>query len=218
MDRIDARGRSCPQPVIMTKAQVEKGDKEFEVLLDNAVSASNVRRFLESHGYSVLITDEDGTITIQATATGEAAKQTPAATEEGREAPRADAQDEESRAKEAPATAGPGSFGVLITNSLLGGSDPLLGEVLMKSMLGTLSQTEPLPVVVALMNEGVKLAVKHTSTLDHLTALEQKGVKILVCGTCATHFGLTDDIGTGVISNMFEIMDSLLAVDRVLTI
>ena len=102
MDRIDARGRSCPQPVIMTKAQVEKGGKEFEVLLDNAVSASNVRRFLESHGYSVLITDEDGTITIQATATGEAAKQTPAATEEGREAPRADAQDEESRAKEAP--------------------------------------------------------------------------------------------------------------------
>ncbi|HCL80277.1 MAG TPA: sulfurtransferase-like selenium metabolism protein YedF, partial [Synergistaceae bacterium] len=33
MNRIDARGKSCPQPVIMTKARVEAGDEVIEVVL-----------------------------------------------------------------------------------------------------------------------------------------------------------------------------------------
>ena len=68
------------------------------------------------------------------------------------------------------------------------------------------------------MNEGVKLALNHTSSLDHLLALERGGVRILVCGTCTNHFGITADIGAGVISNMFEITEALLSADKILSL
>ena len=40
-------------PVIMTRAAVEKGATELEVLVDNAVAVSNVTRFLEGQGFRV---------------------------------------------------------------------------------------------------------------------------------------------------------------------
>ena len=71
LGKIDARGRSCPQPVMMTKVHVEKGETEIEVFLDNAISASNVQRYLEKNGYSVRIFDEEGSIIIRASVRSE---------------------------------------------------------------------------------------------------------------------------------------------------
>ena len=51
MERIDAMGKNCPQPVMMTKAAVDKGAGELEVLVDNEVAVSNVEKFLRSRGY-----------------------------------------------------------------------------------------------------------------------------------------------------------------------
>ena len=107
---------------------------------------------------------------------------------------------------------------VLITRGVLGGNDPVLGEVLIKSFLGTLVQLPTPPSAVALMNEGVKLALGNTATCDHLTALQSKGANVLVCGTCTNHFGITQDVGVGTVSNMFEITEALLGAGKVLTI
>ena len=82
----------------------------------------------------------------------------------------------------------------------------------MKAFLGTLTQYSDAerPEVIALMNEGVKLAVKGTSSAETLAEFEAKGGKVLVCGTCLKHFGLTELLGAGVVSNMFEIASALL--------
>ena len=200
MAKIDARGRSCPQPVMMTKNVVDAGEREVEVLIDNAISASNVQRFLEKNGFHVQIMDDDGTITLRGV------------------------KRDGSRPASSPAPQATVSQGklqdsaVLITRKTLGGSDPELGEVLMKGFLGTLSQMETPPSLLALMNEGVKLAVRDTSSCDHLAALGKKGVRILVCGTCTNHFGITVEIGTGTISNMFEITEGLLSCGRMLSL
>lgn len=221
MGTVDARGKSCPQPVIMTKSQVEAGEREITVLLDSAVSASNVRRYLETNGYRVQIIDDEGSITI--TATGESERRASEVEAEPSVAERRTASSEgaealtEAQVDTSPAPARPARNALLITRSTIG-DDSLLGEVLMKSMLGTLGQIEPLPSAVALMNEGVKLALNHTSPLDHLLALERRGVRILVCGTCTNHFGITADIGAGVISNMFEITEALLSADKILSL
>jgi len=68
------------------------------------------------------------------------------------------------------------------------------------------------------MNGSVSLAVEGTSTCETLKKLEEKGVPVLVCGTCTKHFGVTEKIGVGCISNMMEITDALLAAPKVLTI
>lgn len=222
MGKIDARGRSCPQPVMMTKAHVERGEDAIEVFLDNAISASNVQRYLEKNGYFVRIFDEEGSIIIRASVITEASlpdENIPATQQTGVSAQSAPPSSRSDSVSAAPASVrSAASTAVLITRKGLGGDDPLLGEVLMKGFLGTLPQMSPLPSVLALMNEGVKLAMKHTSSLEHLAILENKGVHILVCGTCTNHFGVSSDIGAGVISNMFEITEALLASDKILSL
>ena len=68
------------------------------------------------------------------------------------------------------------------------------------------------------MNEGVKLALPEASTCDHLKDLERAGTNILVCGTCTNHFGITDRVGVGTISNMFEILEAVTGADKTLSI
>lgn len=50
---VDARGLSCPLPVLKTKAAIEKGDQEIEVLVDNKTALENVTRLAKSRGFVV---------------------------------------------------------------------------------------------------------------------------------------------------------------------
>lgn len=62
MIEVDARGLSCPIPVVKTKKAIEGNPKEqIMVLVESAVSKENVTRLAESKGYLVEIEDvEDG--------------------------------------------------------------------------------------------------------------------------------------------------------------
>jgi tRNA 2-thiouridine synthesizing protein A len=60
---VDARGLSCPQPVIMTLDEIKKGrDKEIIVLVDTDTSKENVTRAAESQGYKIneVSSEEEG--------------------------------------------------------------------------------------------------------------------------------------------------------------
>lgn len=48
--RIDARGLSCPQPVLLVTRAVEEGDTDLEILVDNEVSKENVLRLAARRG------------------------------------------------------------------------------------------------------------------------------------------------------------------------
>ena len=49
---IDARGLSCPQPVILIKNAVEKThEAQYTLLTDTMACVENVSRFAESAGY-----------------------------------------------------------------------------------------------------------------------------------------------------------------------
>ena len=51
---VDAKGLSCPQPVMMTLDEIKKGkDKEIIVLVDTDTSKENVTRAAESQGCKV---------------------------------------------------------------------------------------------------------------------------------------------------------------------
>ena len=54
MNTVDARGLSCPMPVVMVQNEVKKNaPAEFEVLLDSECSVENVTRFAKNSGYEV---------------------------------------------------------------------------------------------------------------------------------------------------------------------
>ena len=70
--------------------------------------------------------------------------------------------------------------------------------------------------MIALMNEGVLLSLPENGASEILRDLENKGTSILVCGTCTNHFGITDKVSVGTISNMFQITEAMLEVDKAL--
>lgn len=56
---IDARGLSCPEPVIMIRKAMATNDSEYEMVVDNNVSKENVTRYATHQGYKVEVTEKD---------------------------------------------------------------------------------------------------------------------------------------------------------------
>lgn len=56
MKLVDARGHSCPIPVVMArKAVLADNPGELEILVDNQCAVENVTRFGTSQGYQVAV-------------------------------------------------------------------------------------------------------------------------------------------------------------------
>jgi tRNA 2-thiouridine synthesizing protein A len=59
---VDARGLSCPQPVLMTMEKIKKVKQgEIAVLVDTDTSRENVSRAATSRGWKVKDVKPDGT-------------------------------------------------------------------------------------------------------------------------------------------------------------
>lgn len=53
---VDARGLSCPAPVLMVQKEVKKGaPKSLEVLVDDRCAVENITRFAHSQGYEIQV-------------------------------------------------------------------------------------------------------------------------------------------------------------------
>ena len=207
---VNATGRACPESVAMTRVALDKGAEELEVLVDNPQAATNVKRFLEDRGFRVLLQDDDGRLKLTA-----GRKTEPSVSASQAPAPQVPAP---VPVAPMPVPRPAEGMAVLITGKTLGGNDEELGEILVKGFLSAFSQLDVPPRTVALINEGVKLALFDSSSCDHLKNLERKGTNILVCGTCVNHFGITDSVGAGVISTMFEIVEALDKAGRILSL
>jgi len=198
--RIDCRGLACPQPVLEAKKALE-GTDELIVLLDSQSSKENVKRFAESQGHQVGITEENGVFALKIT--------------------------KQKREEKAPAGSGtskdiqpPASSDLVVfidTDSMGRGSEEL-GKILMRSFLQTLEQSDIRPRRVILLNSGVKLACQGSEVLDDLQELASKGAEILACGTCLDFFGIKKNLMAGRASNMYEILNSLAKAGKVLKI
>ncbi|AOT70368.1 sulfurtransferase TusA family protein [Geosporobacter ferrireducens] len=64
---IDARGRSCPEPVLMTKKAVALNSEGIQVLVDNTTACENIKRFGSHSGYKVEVAEkgEDFVLTLK---------------------------------------------------------------------------------------------------------------------------------------------------------
>lgn len=203
MKIVDAMAQPCPKPVMMTRDLVAAGERELAVYVDNAVAAENVTRFLDKAGYSVLRFENDGSYRI------EARLSKGSASGENEPAKARDAHFTGAHEREAGR-----SYAFMILSQNLGADSDGLGEVLMKSFLGTLPSRRPAPAAIALLNDGVKLALAESTCSETLKELERIGVEVLVCGTCTKHYGIMDEIAVGRISNMFEITETVFGTGK----
>lgn len=191
MREIDCRGMACPQPVITAKQSLEElKEGEFVLIVDNPSSCGNVKRFALSQGCSVEVEGREGNYNIHI--------------RKGRAR-------EEAKLPEKKE-----DVVVYINSHLLGVGDEALGRFLMKNFLKTLLELKVKPDRLILINSGVQLAAEESEALEMLTKLSESGTEILSCGTCLDFYGLKEKMRVGRISNMVEILQSLLDADRLI--
>jgi selenium metabolism protein YedF len=201
---VDARGLACPQPVILTRKAMVDGP-DVTVLVASATSRDNVQRMAERAGRQVTVTkvegefhlhivDQNGGLVSSAGGIPEEESQT---STDGRR---------------------DGSLVLVVSDNKMGRGDEELGEILVRAFFHTLGEVEPSPDTIILFNAGVRLAVEGSPVLDDLRALTASGIHIMLCGTCLKYFDLIDRVGVGVVSNMYDIAESMLAAGRIVTL
>lgn len=190
---VDARGLSCPQPVMLTMKALAEAD-EIVIIVDNAAAKENVTRFGKSQGCEVSIEKKEESIYL----TLNKAKA---------ESPKIEAKP--------PAT----GIVLFIGSDVVGrGEDQQLGTLLMEKFLHTVAGLTQKPETILLINNGVKLAAEDSLVVGELQQLEAQGVEILACGTCLQRFQLTDKIKVGKISDMYTIADTMFKAGKVVAL
>ena len=191
MKEIDCRGLACPQPVVTTKQALDQSEEnELTIIVDNPSSSENVERFARSQECSVKIDKkgQDFYVHIQKV--------------RGRDEEKIVGQVEKIK-----------KVIVYINSDLLGVGDKALGSFLMKAFLKTLLDLEKKPDRLILINSGVRLASEGSQVLDTLSLLSEKGAEIVSCGTCLDFYKLREKMSVGKISNMYDIIQSMMEAD-----
>jgi len=189
---IDARGMACPMPVINTKKILEAMEKgAVTTLVDNEAAKDNVKALANSMGCGVEIEQEGNEYRVHIT---------------------------KKNVKMSSDNLVTDNTVLLISASEMGRSSAELGDILMKSFMFTLVESDKLPKTILFVNGGIYLTCADSSVLEHLISLRNRGVEILSCGTCLDYFNLKDKLAVGQVSNMYTIYEKMSAADKVITI
>lgn len=197
--QINAKGLECPKPVLLAKKALDEGNAVVEILVDNAIAVENLTRLAQSGGRDIKSMAVEGGFAVTISGgTGNPQEQKPLPM---------------------ISCAPQSGYAVFIGKDYVGDGDLTLGYNLMKMLLYSLSQSDDLPESVLFMNAGVKLAAGgEQQVVDSIKALIEKGVRVLVCGTCLNFFGLTEQLAAGTVSNMYEILSAMQQAGKVITV
>jgi selenium metabolism protein YedF len=193
---IDARGKACPQPVLMTKDAIESMEEGVvTVLIDSEISKDNVVRFATSQGCKAAVETKDEIFTVKVTKGKTPEK------EEG---------DEKSLE-----TGKASNIVVYVHTNTMGRGDDALGSILMKGFIKTLKDVDPKPARIIFVNKGVFLTTSGSELINDIRTLEETGIEILSCGTCLDFFHRKESLEVGLASNMYDIASALMQADKV---
>ncbi|MEA4926090.1 MAG: sulfurtransferase-like selenium metabolism protein YedF [Syntrophomonadaceae bacterium] len=188
---VDARGLSCPEPVIMTKKALDSQEvDEVLAIVDSRAALENIARMAKTLNFESMIEEQEGSYYINII------------------------KDELQTGKENMR----GSTVILVKSNVLGQGDDKLGSVLMKGFMYTLTQMEGELKALLFLNSGVLLTTSGSELIEHLQQLEANGVEIRSCGTCLEYYGLTDRLEVGTVGNMYSIVEDMLHAGKVITL
>lgn len=198
MREIDARGLACPAPVLQTRAVLQEGGVQtVRVIVDNAAAQQNVQRFLEHQGFQTTLERKAADYLVLGACISKPVAQTRLSF-----APKTDSQ----------------KIMVLCATDRMGFGDDELGRKLLISFLRMLSEMGPDLWRLVFVNNGVKLTIDDSEVLEDLKNYEKGGLKIMVCGTCLTHFNLLERKKVGDTTNMLDIVTAMQLADKVINI
>lgn len=204
MVEVNAMGKACPLPVIEAKKTIESLTQADVVCVhvDNEIAVQNVLKLAKHKNLeasSEKVDDNEFVVRVavnlpESDAAKEEIKDTPVCQPDGRKK----------------------RVVVVLRSDCMGNGDESLGKQLMKGFVFALTKQEELPAKVILYNRGAFLSTQNPDTIQDLKTLEAEGVEIATCGTCLNHYGLTEQLAVGTVTNMYEIAESMMTADFVI--
>ena len=190
---VDARGLSCPQPVILTRDAMS-ADTQVTTIVDNETAQHNVTRMAERAGWSVRAESREDGIYLHIV-TGEVSEVVPITSQVDR------------------------PLVLVVPAAVMGRGEHIeLGQKLIQNFFYVLEALDQQPDTIIFFNSGVKLVAEGSPALEHLQALQGRGVEILACGTCLNDYGLAERVAVGKVSNMYTIAAKMMGAGRVVSL
>ncbi|AWB10920.1 selenium metabolism protein YedF [Thermodesulfobium acidiphilum] len=186
MFELDCRGMVCPKPVVLTKQALKEHD-EIIVIVDNKTSRDNLNNLAKDKNMHFEVEEKNNLYYCKI--------------KKGKS--------EQPQERKLENFYGQAPWSVFIKSNTLGHGSDELGKNLINAFFDAILYFEDHPKVIAFMNSGVFLTLQDSECLKEIKMLEEKGSKILVCGTCLNFFNVKEKLAVGKVSNMFSILESL---------
>jgi len=174
------------------------GPGTLEIHVDNEIAVQNLTRMASGHkltAKSEKISEKEFVVTMEVT-------------EPAGDAP----------LEEPPLSCVPDARGDLVMavdSAVMGHGSDELGKALMKGFLYAVGQLPEPPKTMLFYNGGAHLTCRGSESLEDLKGLEAQGVEIFTCGTCLNHYGLTEELAVGSVTNMYSIVEKLAGAGKV---
>ncbi len=198
---IDAKGKECPIPVIMAKKEIDNGNKNFTIEVDNNIAVQNLQKLANSQGLLLDIKEENNIFKIAFINKDNECIECNEILNE--------LEDNKNQT---------GTWSIFVGKEIIGAGNEELGKSLMKMFFYTIAEDTDLPKSILFMNDGVKVPTLNEQAIEHLKELEAKGVEILTCGACLNFYKLENELKAGKVSNMYDITKAMKESSKVITL
>jgi len=203
---IDAKGKNCPIPVIMAKKEIDGGNNNFVIEVDNKINVQNLQKLANSKNFKVSIEEGNGAFKVHFSKDSDRENETDESEADNEILTRVEDKMDL------------GAWSVFVGKDIIGAGNEELGKLLMKMFFYTILESDDLPKSVLFINDGVKVPTLNQQAIEHLKDLEKKGVEILSCGTCLEFYGLEEKLNVGKVGNMYDIINCMKAASKVITL
>jgi selenium metabolism protein YedF len=202
------RGLTCPEPVIRTKKLFDNPNIALvQALVDDDVCVNNLQRLARSLKANIKVEDRTGHFAVTLSRSDNKAETSMAPTDHAHP-----------QVVGSAVATHPNEVGtvVLLAKDHLGEGDPEFSRTLINLFLQTLFDSGHRPRALLLMNTGVKLLAKNSQALKVLNDFKNAGVEVWACGLCVDFYGVKEDVAKEQITNMFAIIEYMMAADKII--